>query len=94
MSREARKSSTYMPAMPAHGKAHSGNRYLTEKRSLARAPRALLTEKRILHMTAHSTSPSGIVELCKPGGRPRVLRCALPLRTAAPRPPPVACATM
>mgnify|MGYP001682997956 CR=1 FL=1 len=58
--------------------------HLTEKRSLARAPRAHLTEKCTLHMTAHSTSPSGTVELYKPGDRPR----ALPLRTAAPRPPP------
>ena len=48
---------------------------------------AHLTEKRILHMTAHSTSPSGTVELYKPGGRPRVLRRALPLRTAVPCPP-------
>ena len=76
--------------------------YLTEKRTLARARRAHLTEKRTLHMTAHSTSPSGIVELCKPGGRPRALRRAFPLRTAVPCPPPtsapclpsVACATM
>ena len=53
---------------------------LTEKRSLARAPRAHLTERRILHMTAHSTSPSGTVELYKPGDRLRA--------PAAPRPPP------
>ena len=72
---------------------------LTEKRSLACARRAHLTEKRTLHMTAHSTSPSGTVGLCKPGGRPRVLRRAPLLRTSATCPPPrasapVACATM
>ena len=46
---------------------------------------AHLTEKRILHMTAHSTSPSGTVELCKPGARFRALRRALPLRTSTAR---------
>ena len=59
---------------------------LTEKRSLACARRAHLTEKRTLHMTAHSTSPSGTVELYKPGDRSRA--------PSAPRLPPVACATM
>ena len=66
-----------------------------------------LTEKRILHMTAYSTSPSGTVELCKPGARFRALRRALPLRTSTTRPPvtyrrpvpprrlpPIVCATM